>query len=187
MGEVREPQTVKVFIGILTALPSALAELRDSLEERLGPVDCKSQLLEFAYTDYYEPEMGTGLKRMFFGFGRLASPDALVDLKLFTNRMEQTLAINGKRTVNIDPGYLAAARVVLASTKDFAHRLYLGKGIYGEVTLMYQKKDFQALPWTYPDYRSEAYLQFFRELRKVYMAQRASSGSMSEDRGLPAK
>jgi len=187
MGEVRDPLPIKVFVGILTARLSALAELRRSLEERLGPVDCESQLLEFAYTDYYEPEMGSGLKRMFFGFGRLASPDALVDLKLFTNRVERTLAIDGKRTVNIDPGYLTAARVVLASTKDFAHRLYLGKGIYGEVTLVYQKKDFQALPWTYPDYRSEAYLQYFRELRKVYMAQLASSESVSGDRDSPAE
>ena len=175
MGEVRDPQSVKFFVGILTALPPALTELRGPLEERLGPVDSESDLLDFAYTDYYQPEMGSGLKRKFWGFGRLASPDALVDLKLFTNRVERTLAIDGKRTVNVDPGYLTAARVVLASTKDFAHRLYLGKGIYGEVTLMYQKKDFQALPWTYPDYRSEAYLQYFRELRKVYMAQLASS------------
>ena len=187
MGEVKQPQSVKVFVGILTAMPPALTELRGSLEEQFGPADCESELLEFAYTDYYEPEMGAGLKRKFWGFSRLAVPDALVDLKLFTNRLEQTLAVNGKRTVNMDPGYLTAARVVLASTKDFAHRLYLGKGIYGEVTLLYQKKDFRALPWTYPDYRSEAYLQYFRELRKLYVAQLNSSGSMSGDRDLPAK
>jgi hypothetical protein len=187
MGEVREPQPVKVFVGILTARPSTLTELRGSLEEQLGPIDAQSQLLEFNFTDYYEPEMGSGLKRMFLGFRRPASPDALVDLKLFTNRVERTLAVNGKRTVNIDPGYLTAARVVLASTKDFAHRLYLGKGIYGEVTLLYQKKDFQALPWTYPDYRSEAYRQFFRELRRVYMAQLAESGSMAGEKDFLAQ
>jgi hypothetical protein len=186
MGEVREPQPVKVFVGILLALPSTLPELRALLAEQFGPVDCESQVLEFAYTDYYEPEMGPDLKRMFLGFHRLAIPDALVDLKLFTNRLEQTFAVNGKRTVNIDPGYLTAARVVLASTKDFAHRLYLGKGIYGEVTLMYQKRDFQTLPWTYPDYRSEGCRQFFRELRRVYMAQLAASGSRLEDKNLLA-
>jgi hypothetical protein len=187
MGEVREPRPVKFFVGILTAPPLALSELQGALEERFGPVDSESELLEFAYTIYYEPEMGAGLKRKFWGFRRLGVPDVLVDLKLFTNRIEQTLAVNGKRTVNVDPGYLTAARVVLASTKDFAHRLYLGRGIYGEVTLVYQKKDFQVLPWTYPDYRSETYLQYFRELRKVYMAQLASSGSMSGDRDSPAK
>jgi Domain of unknown function (DUF4416) len=187
MGEVRDAQPVKFFVGILTALPPALPELRRVLEEQLGPVDSESELLDFAYTDYYEPEMGSGLKRKFWGFGRLASPDALVELKLFTNRAEQTLAIDGKRTVNVDPGYLTAARVVLASTKDFAHRLYLGKGIYGEVTLVYQRKDLQSLPWTYTDYRSEAYLQYFRELRKIYMAQLAASRSMFEGGDFPVK
>ena len=186
MGEAREPQSVKVFVGILLALPSTPPELHALLEDQLGPIDTQSHLLEFDYTNYYEPEMGSGLKRKFLGFGRLASPEALVDLKLFTNRVEQTFAINGRRTVNLDPGYLTAARVVLASTKDFAHRLYLGKGIYGEVTLLYQKKDFRALPWTYPDYRSEAYRQFFRELRRVYMAQLAASGSMLEENNLLA-
>ena len=186
MGEVREPQPVKVFVGILTALSSTLTELRGSLEEQFGPVDIESQLLQFDYTNYYEPEMGPDLKRMFLGFRRLASPDALVELKIFTNRLEQALAKDSKRTANLDPGYLTAAKVVLASTKDFAHRLYLGKGIYGEVTLIYRKKDFQALPWTYPDYRNEAYRQFFRELRRVYMAQLAESGSRLGEQDLLA-
>ena len=102
-----------------------------------------------------------------------------MDIKLSTNRLEQSLSVNGKRTVNIDPGYLTPARVVLASTKDFGHRLYLGRGIYGEVTLMYQKKEFRPLPWTYPDYRSEPYHRFFEELLRVYMAQLASCGNGS--------
>ena len=184
MGEVREPQPVKAFVGILTSRPPALAELRGSLEGQLGPVDSQSQLLDFDYTSYYKAEMGPHLKRMFLSFHRLVSPDALVDLKLFTNGLEQALAKDGRRTVNLDPGYLTAARVVLASTKDFAHRLYLGKGIYGEVTLTYQKNDFLPLPWTYPDYRSEAYRQFFRELRKVYMTQLAALGSVLEEKNL---
>ena len=110
-----------------------------------------------------------------------------MDLKLFTNQIEQSLAANAKRTVNIDPGDPTPARVVLASTKDFGHRLYLGKGIYGEVTLMYQKKEFQPLPWTYPDYRSEAYHQFFRELRGLYMTQLAQSESAGGGDDLPAR
>jgi hypothetical protein len=187
MGEAREPQPVKFFVGILTALPSALTGLRGSLEERFGPVDGESEMMEFVYTDYYEPEMGSGLKRKFWSFGRLASPDELVELKLFTNHVEQAFAVDGKRTVNLDPGYVTGARVVLASTKDFSHRLYLGRGIYGEVTLLYQKKDFRALPWTYPDYQSEAYIRYFKELRKVYMAQLVSSGSASRGGDSPAK
>ncbi len=180
MGEVRQPQPVKVFVGILTANVHVLPELRDSLEQHSGSIDLQSQVLEFDYTNYYEAEMGKGLKRVFFGFQRLINPEALIDLKLFTNLVEQNLVQNGKRTVNLDPGYLTPARVVLASTKDFGHRLYLSRGIYGEVTLMYQKKDFRALPWTYPDYRSEAYLHFFRELRAVYMKQLSAHISTPE-------
>jgi hypothetical protein len=175
MGEAREPQPVKLFVGVLTSRPSLLAELREPLEQEVGPIDLQSRVLDFEFTDYYEGEMGSGLKRVFLGFHHLVNPDTLVRLKTFTNQVEQSLAVKGRRTVNLDPGYLAAARVVLASTKDFAHRLYLGNGIYGEITLMFQKKDFQTLPWTYPDYRSEAYRQFFRELRTAYMAQLASS------------
>ena len=126
MGEVTRPQPVKLFAGLLTARPSALGEVRGRLEERLGPVDTESGWLDFDYTDYYEPEMGAGLKRVLWGFARLDGPEALVDLKLYTNAVESTVSVGGKRTVNIDPGYLAPSRVVLASTKDFAHRLYLG-------------------------------------------------------------
>ncbi len=173
MGEVTRPQPVKLFAGLLTARPSALGEVRGRLEERLGPVDTESGWLDFDYTDYYEPEMGAGLKRVLWGFARLDGPEALVDLKLYTNAVESTVSVGGKRTVNIDPGYLAPSRVVLASTKDFAHRLYLGGGIYGEVTLMYRSGGFQPLPWTYPDYRSEGYQEFFRGLRRVYLRQLA--------------
>jgi hypothetical protein len=180
-----EPQPVKVFVGVLTASLSSVKEVTSLLEQHLGSIDTQSPVLEFDFTDYYEREMGPGLKRIFLGFARLVIPDSLVHLKLFTNRLEQNLAVEGKRTANIDPGYLAPARVVLASTKDFAHRLYLGKGIYGEITLMYQKKDFLTLPWTYPDYRSEAYRQFFRELRQIYMAQLGTPGNMLERKDFP--
>ncbi len=175
MGQVTRPQPVKLFAGVLTARPADLSGLRGSLEERLGPIDSESRLLDFDYTDYYEPEMGPGLVRQFWGFTRLDGAEALVDTKLFTNALEQACCVAGKRTVNIDPGYLAPARLVLASTKDFAHRLYLGRGIYGEVTLLYQKGGFRPLPWTYPDYRSQEYQEFFRQLRREYIRQLAAA------------
>lgn len=162
---------MKLFAGVLTARLDMLAEARQMVEERFGPVDCASPVLDFDYTDYYERELGPGLKRCFWGFTRLLDPAALVDSKLFSNAVELRYSSGGKRLLNIDPGYITAASVVLASTKDFAHRLYLGKGIYGETTLLYRKKDYQALPWTYPDFRSQPYRQFFLELRAAYLAQ----------------
>ncbi len=177
MGQARDPQPVKSFVGILTAHVSLLPEVDELLRERLGPIDVDSETLDFDYTRYYEKEMGSGLKRRFLGFERLAHPDTLVETKLFTNELERKLSEEGRRRVNLDPGYLTAARVVLASTKDYAHRLYLGRGIYGEVTLVYQERGFQALPWTYPDYRSEPYHQFFRRLRRAYLAQTGTKGT----------
>lgn len=181
MGKVREPDPVKLFVGILTSDPALLVPLRLRLEAVLGPVDLVGPLLDFDYTRYYEAEMGPALKRQFWSFAHLVAPDALPGAKLLTNDIEQEFAIEGKRRVNLDPGYLAEAKLVLATTKDYAHRLYLGHGIFGEVTLIYRRGEFVALPWTYPDYRSEEYLGFFLELRAVYrrqirgMAGRASS------------
>jgi len=156
------------------------------LSRAFGPIDLESPLLDFVHSDYYKEEMGPGLKRKFLSFEKLFDLKGVYKVKLRTNLIEKKFSADGKRKVNIDPGYLTAARVVLASTKDFAHRLYLGRGIYGEVTLLYQRKDFQALPWTYPDYRSEACRQFFRELRSVYMAQLAASGGISQEKDMLA-
>ncbi len=176
MGEVRDPQPVKIFVGMLTAQLSLLQKVNNLLQERLGPIDIESEILDFDCTRYYEKEMGPELKRRFLGFQRLVHPDALMEVKLLTNQLEQVLSEQGKRLVNLDPGYLTAAKVVLASTKDCAHRLYLGNGIYGEVTLVYQDRRFQTLPWTYPDYRSEAYHGFFRRVRAAYLAQIGTKG-----------
>ena len=177
MGRTGEPQLVKTFVGMLTARLSVMPRVSSLLQERLGPIDIESDTLDFNYTRYYEEEMGPGLKRRFLGFRHLAPPERLVRVKFFTNELEQILAEEGKRLVNLDPGYLTAAKVVLVSTKDHAHRLYLGSGIYGEVTLVYQDRRFQILPWTYPDYRSEVYHKFFKQLRTAYLAQIAIKGT----------
>ncbi|MBM4444798.1 MAG: DUF4416 family protein [Chloroflexi bacterium] len=177
MGQAREPQPVKAFVGVLTSRLSLLRRVDELLSERLGPIDVESETLDFDYTGYYEKEMGPGLKKRFLGFERLVPPEALVEMKLFTNELERAVSEEGRRTVNLDPGYLTAARVVLASTKDYAHRIYLGKGIYGEITLLYRDRGFQELPWTYPDYRSQPYHEYLTRLRRTYLAQIASKGS----------
>lgn len=172
MGRASQPGVVKIFLGILVARPALIGEIEAVLIERLGPVDVRSEVLDFGYTDYYEGEMGKGLKRNFLGFRNLVAPDRLVDIKLWTNGLEgSAFCHEGRRWVNLDPGYLTPAKVVLATTKDYAHRLYLGSGIYGEVTLTYRDGRFEPLPWTYPDYRSGDYDAFFLQLRATYMRQ----------------
>ena len=175
MGIPAAAKLVKFFVGLLTSRLDLLPRIYKSLEEKLGPIDFTGELIEFSFTSYYEKELGTELKRQFLSFQELISPDRLVEVKLFTNDLELKYSMEGKRQLNIDPGYLNDARVVLASTKDFSHRIYMGQGIYAEITLLFRRHHFEALPWTYPDFRSEAYQKILLNLRKKYMEQMKAS------------
>lgn len=168
MGKEKNSLPVK----LITAIYSNKIELFDAVEEKLnenyGPVDLKSEIFDFSYTDYYEKEMGAGLKKRFISFENLIESVSLSDIKLFTNKLESYHLEGKNRQVNIDPGYLTLAKLVLASTKDFTHRIHVGKGIYAEVTLYYQDKNYRGWPWTYPDYKSEISLSFFQKARALY-------------------
>ncbi len=164
---------VKAIIGVLTAEPSMLSTVYQELSEHFGPIDYTSELLTFDSTDYYESEMGIDLKRQFISFEKLIDAGTLSDKKLLTNLVEQHYARKGtsQRRVNLDVGYVCLAKLVLASTKDHAHRIYLRDGIYAEMTLRYYHKTFQPWEWTYPDYRSPTYIAIFNQIRTIYKEQ----------------
>jgi len=157
---------------------SAHAEIFGQAEERLardfGPVDLKSEFLPFDFTNYYQPQMGGPLKRYFISFKNPIDPGELAAIKLHTNEVEAEFAALEKwpveRPVNLDPGYITPSKLVLATAKGYSHRVYLSDGIYGEVTLMWRKGAFQDLPWTYPDYRTAAYKDFFTRVRERLLA-----------------
>jgi hypothetical protein len=171
MGTARTPQPVKLIASLLTGEADLLVEARIRLSQTFGPVDFESELLPFDHTDYYSPEFGPGLQRQIVTFERLIDPGSLPAIKRQTNDLEQSLLRDGKRRVNIDPGYVSLGKMVLASTKDHAHRLYLGQGTYGEGTLTYQRGRFRPWPWTYPDYASDHYCGLFDTIRERYKAQ----------------
>lgn len=171
MGTARSPDPVKLVASLLTGRLSALEEAKAALVQQFGPLDLESELLRFDHTDYYTAELGTGLVRQIVTFARLVPPAALPAIKLRTNEVERTMAEEGRRVVNIDPGYISLAKLVLASTKDHAHRLYLDQGIYGEVTLSYQSGQFRPWPWSYPDYASDRYCSLFGAIRERYKLQ----------------
>jgi len=176
MGRPAEAEPVKLIVGMLSAYPGALAEAEGLLADPLGPVDVRSDLFAHAFTEYYRDEMGHPLVRYFVAFERLCRPQDLPGIKRFTNEVEDRLAARGEwpvaRPVNLDPGYLTPAKLVLASTKDHAHRLYLGEGIYGELTLRYVRGAWRTHDWTYPDYRTPEYHAFFDRVRERLRAQR---------------
>ena len=175
MGAITTPLPVKAIIGVLTADPDLLPTVYTELTHRLGPIDYTSELMPFTSTAYYETEMGPDIQRQFISFERLMDADALAKMKVFTNGVEQTFAIKQSETnarrVNLDAGYICLAKLVLASTKDHAHRIYLSEGIYAEITLRFYRKTFQPWEWSYPDYRLPTYIAIFNHIRRIYRNQ----------------
>ena len=141
------------------------------LKRRFGAIDFYSPEINFNYTDYYEQELGKPLKRMFVSFKRLGQEALLCGIKLYTNKLERRFWRKEKRQINLDPGFLNSGKLILATTKDHNHRIYLGKGIFAEVTLFYQRGTFRPRPWTYPDYQSKEYIDIFNLIRQVYLKQ----------------
>lgn len=174
MGAIRNLIPVKLFIGVLASDAKFIPEVETRLTAVYGPVDHRSPVIPFGFTNYYEPEMGNAIDRVFLSFERLIEADQLPEIKRQTNKLEEEmmpLLKTVKRPVNLDPGYLEQAKVILASTKNFYHRIYLGKGIFGEVTMQFKNNAWQFFPWTYPDYQSKEYQEFFLKLRQIYRAQ----------------
>ena len=175
------PKPVKLVMSFLCSRESDFASAFSEADRRYGPVDLVSEPLPFRFTDYYEREMGRDLWRRMVGFEPLISPEQMVPLKLWANGVEtRNLNEGGGRRVNIDPGYLAGSKFVLVTGKDYSHRLYLGEGIYGEVTLMVQQGGFAPLPWTYPDYGSQPLLGILDSLRKRYLWQLKQQGERAK-------
>lgn len=166
---ISNPKPVKLFIGMLSNDVLLFEKLKGKLEGIFGLSDMTSPVREWNHTGYYSKEMGEGLRKQFIFFQRLIDPGLMPDIKIKTVKLEsEYLNKSGGRRINLDPGYLDSAKVVLVSTKDYSHRIYLGKDIYGEVTLIYSGKTYQTLPYTYPDFRTEEYLDIFKKARRIY-------------------
>ena len=171
MGEIQSPTPVLLLIAVSSRYDDALVWAEERAVAEFGPVLHKSEAFDFTETDYYQASMGTGLKKQFLTFQEmLADPGDIARIKCATNawELEYAEAANHpeSRPLNLDPGYLTLAKLVLATTKDHAHRIYLRDGIYAEVTLNYRSRGWQACDWTYPDYQREDYQSFFTQCRQ---------------------
>lgn len=177
MAAPKSPLPVKLVIAALYSYENLFNAARDKLIQQFGPLDFTSQPFPFALTDYYVPEMGTPIMRLFYGFEQLISPGELARIKLTTNAIESELSLNGKRQVNLDPGYLDPDKLVLASAKYNGQKIYLADGIWADLTLHYEKGHFTAYPWSFADFRSGEYEKTFLRLREIYKAQLKRGGS----------
>lgn len=171
MGKEFFHDRVKLVVPVLYSDRQRYLRALRALERKFGAVDHASGEFEFTFTGYYDDEMGKPITRVILSFRELVRPEELVRIKKVTNRIESSLAVGGKRKVNLDPGYLELGKFVLATTKDQQHRLYIGKGIYEEITLFYRDKQWMDREWTYPDYRSEKYKKILTDIRNIYQEQ----------------
>ena len=172
MADVSEPPKVMIILAAFSRHDSALDWAREWGIKRFGELVAESPRFPHNETNYYEDEMGSDLRKTFLGFRGLVHPDDIVQAKIDSNAAELDFAAQGKlpesRPLNLDPGYLSESKFVLATTKDHAHRIYLQRGIFAEITLRYQKGHWQPWEWTYPDYCREDYRQWFQECRAIF-------------------
>ena len=169
MGRIGVPKPVKLIMSLISSDDRLLQQVIQTLRERYGEVDFTSDILPFDFTDYYTEEMGAGLFRRLISFSPLIPRETLVKIKRETNEIEEQFALEGKRRVNIDPGYICAEHLILATTKGYTHRPYLGEGIHADLTLIYRKGQFRPLDWTYPDYASSQVREILQRVRKQYV------------------
>ncbi len=168
MGKIKNNLPVKLIIGFIYKDNSYFKKSKAALSAKFGPIDFESKPVSFYLTDYYEKEFGKDLTRSFLSFKKLINPQKLAAIKVFTNSLEGRFSKKSHRLVNIDPGYIELSKLVLASTKDFYHRIYLDKGIFAEITLFYRDKTFNPWEWTYPDYKTAEYIEIFNHIRHIY-------------------
>lgn len=179
MWELKTPQPVKLIVGILAADKTCLAVAVEALLVEFGKADFLSDIWPFTQTDYYSKETGANIIRRFVTFHHLVDPADLPKIKLKTNALEQQLAlqldIDLPRPINLDPGFIESSKLVLATTKNYSHRIYIGQKIYAEVTLIYSKGAWQSFDYTYPDYKLHCYHDFFTKVRTRLMEQLRSN------------
>lgn len=171
MGEPLKHIQVKLIVGLISGRTRQFDAQRGNLEERFGRIDNETQVLDFSRTSYYEGELGRNLKRKFFSFKKLIDPSKSYRIKLYTNELEKKYSENNLRAVNIDPGYVSLTKLVLFTTKNRSHRIYLDEGIYADQELMFENKSFRPLGWAFTDYRTTEYIDFFNGVRAKYFKQ----------------
>jgi hypothetical protein len=169
MSRPQKPKPAKLVVGLFLKEKHLIVPVTKALTKTFGPVDMASSWFLFDFTSYYEKEMGAPLFRRMLVFKSLIKQDDLAQIKLITNALELEFSKDNKRMVNLDPGYLLRERFVLATCKNFSHRIYIGNQIYADLTLMYTKGQFKTLPWTYPDYAEKNMLAYLEQVRNKYI------------------
>lgn len=179
MAKISTPLPVKLILGILSSIPEIFPRAEAQLISSFGAIDGRSELFLFDWTHYYDKTMGSPIYRRFLSFEQLIEPATIAGVKIKTNELESDFSgdyPNILRPINLDPGYLEQSKIVLASAKNYFHRILISDGIYAEVTLHFEEGEWQPFPWTFPDFKSGRYHPFFSSLRDLYRKQLNAAG-----------
>jgi len=168
VSQLKTPLPAMLIYSLMARHESIIEEVLGLLQARYGRIALKSGILPFSHTDYYQEEFGPGLIRLFVGLDELVPQDILVQAKLFAVELERRFSLSEKRLINIDPGLLTLERLVLATGKNFTHRIYLGQGVFADLTLIFQGGSYQPLAWTFPDYRERSSIEMWNTWRSIY-------------------
>ncbi len=174
MSILRIPEPARLIVSLLTPDKGIADSAKTVLIPELGPVEEEIGPLAFDFTSYYDQEMGTGIRRWIWVFADLVDRCQLVRIKCLTDKIESAYSRDGKRRFNLDPGLLTLENLVLATGKNQAHRIYLGEGVFGDLTLVFRKGTYQPLPWTYPDYASRELITVLNGVRQRYKCKLAT-------------
>jgi len=165
---LREPDPAQLIISVLICDEDLLSCILNTAKAAFGELDHAVGPLPFDFTKYYDAELGSGIRRWLWAFRDLVHPSTLAGIKKRTNEIETAYAVEGKRRCNLDPGLLSLWNLVLATGKNNAHRIYLGDGIFADLTLIFRSSSFRSLDWTYPDYASPSLIEIFNKIRMTY-------------------
>lgn len=169
MSKFSRPAPAQTVVNAIYSPELALDQLMEELIKVFGDINAMSREFSFTETEYYQSEMGPGLLRRLVSLGPAVEREELPRLKMIAWDLEKRFARDGGgRRVNLDPGYISLENFVLTSFKNFSHRIYLGQGVYGEVTLIFKQGSFQTLAWTYPFYRRDEVIGFLNRVRERF-------------------
>jgi hypothetical protein len=172
MSTPQRPLPGKLILSVLAAEWDRFwPEVKSTLVEKFGKIDYESEYIPFTETSYYDSELGKPIFRKILAFEKLLEQNRLPEIKLATNILEEAYSREGKRLFNLDPGFITHERLVLATGKNFTHRVYLDQGIWADLTLIYSKGDWQDMPWTFPDYAAQKTKTHLRRIRDIYSKQ----------------
>jgi hypothetical protein len=176
VSQLNPPEPVKFLVAVFSTETSLIAEAINRVQTAVGPLDYISEIFVFDQTEYYRSEMGWPLYKRIVAIEAPMDPADLIRVKIACRKIEDDYCEGDRRRVNLDPGYVAKQRLVLGTGKDQAHRIYLGQGVYAELTLIYERGEFRSLPWTYPDFAGEQVRGFAADIRKRYLHQLQTIG-----------